>query len=388
MDSLVTERTADVGKPVFRILDPLERFLYESRLSVFIGTVVTLSLLRSGIWFIPNMDMQVLMANNPFSDPFNNPAVYLLWNWLGTFLAWTIHANTLAKFFALHLAFSMAFTASFITLCVRRLKERDARTAIVLFSLLPASFTSYLWVGYDSLTLLLMVVALASTRVMPLPLLAGFLLGMQHFEQAFVATCGVFVAAVLGGEREKEYSTTWATLLVAGTLLGRFALQSLYAAHGVHLLSGRVTFLQVNLGVVLQQFCYHPHAILWSTLGLGWILVIKSLDDGKKAVCYLMPLLGMILLMPIVGDQTRVYALSSFLLISTYWLLKPAFLAPLGGKILSSLFLLNTMMPIIWVWGGLPRWSATPYDVVYALNRTMHLFAVPKDIFPLWPFAF
>jgi hypothetical protein len=371
----------------FKLLDPIEHFIFQSKLWKFLTVVAVLSMVRSGIWFIPNIGAQVLMSQDPFINPFNDPALYLMWNWLGTFVAWLIGATSLRGFFLLHLTFSLLFSAGFATLCVTRLQARDARIAIVLFSLLPASFTSYLWVSYDSLTLLLMVCALATSRFLVLALAVGVLLGMQHFEQAFVATCAIAAAALLRGQREREYSTLWAFTLLAGVVLGRAALNGIYAYHGVHLVSGRVSWLDANLKVVLWQFFYHSQPILWSTLGLGWVLAIKAYDDGKSALSYMLPLLGIMMMMPLIGDQTRVFALSSFLLLSVYWLLNPKFLSGFSGRVVAALFAVGNLMPVSWVWGGVARWSAFPFDVAFVLHHFTTVFNVPADL-GSWPFSF
>ena len=381
------QNEADANSDSFRVLAPIERLIYQSSLLKFLLVTFFLAFVRVGIWCIPNVTSFVAVAKNPFVNPFDNPnAFYVLWTWLGSYIAWLIGANTEAGYLALHFFFNLIFTAGFIALVTRRLDKKDARTALVLFFLLPVSITSYYWVSYDSFTLLLMMLALVSTRVKILPLLIGIILGMQHFEQSMFAVLALCAAFILGGKAEKEYSGTWIFLLLVGVVIGKFILHFIFLRYHVHLNSGRTFWLNSHLSEILQQFWYHMHYILWSTLGLGWVLALKSFDKGRKSLPLLIPLFGLMLLMPIVGDQTRVYALCSFLLLSVYWLLNPEFLTGLNNRVVAGLFVLSNMMPLSWVWGGAPRSSSFPYDVQLILHQAFGWFGVPTAL-DGWPFG-
>lgn len=85
------------------------------------------------------------------------------------------------------------------------------------------------------------------------------------------------------------------------------------------------------------------------------------------------------------ADQTRVLAIITFPLVSTYWLLNQDFLNKLTRRELSLLFTTWALMPWGWVWEGAPKWSAFPYDVAYILHRIFGWFNVPADP-ALWPF--
>jgi hypothetical protein len=369
----------------FKGLDVVERFVYQSSLLKFLAVIAALSLVRVGIWAIPNIQVQLLIAQHPFSNPLTDPNQnYLLWNWLDPLFAKLVHATSMVRFFLLHLIFSIAFSAGFIKILLRRFDERTSRTGIVLFFLFPASITSYFWVGYDSCTLLLMMLAIAVARFSYWPLLVGALLGMQHFEQSFCAAIALLLALILGGNPEQPFGKKWTILVLSGVVLGKILLQLIFLKHHIHVNSGRIYWLGTFFTIMLKQFWFHMHYILWSTLGLGWVLVFKSLDDGKKALPYLIPLFALLLLMPISGDQTRVFAVTSFLLISVYWILNPKFLDGLDGRVVAGLFLLSNAMPLAWVWGGQPRWSSFPFDVTLVLHQFFGWFSIPDLQF--WPF--
>jgi hypothetical protein len=96
-------------------------------------------------------------------------------------------------------------------------------------------------------------------------------------------------------------------------------------------------------------------------------------------------LIGLCLLLPISGDQTRVLAIITFPLIAAYWLFSPDFLGKISRDEISTLFLIWAIMPLSWVWGGCPKWSVLPYDVAYLLHRLFGWFDVPPNP-ASWPF--
>ncbi len=130
------------------ILLRIEDFIFKAAAWKLVTLILLVMLFKTGIWYIPNLDMSLTVALNPFTNPFQDPnAHYLLGNWLSPFLAWLSGIKAFWVFFAFHLGFSIAFTALFIKLAFSRLPERNARIALILFALLPVSATAYFWVG-------------------------------------------------------------------------------------------------------------------------------------------------------------------------------------------------------------------------------------------------
>jgi hypothetical protein len=88
------------------ILEHIDRFIFESKLSKLISWLILASFVKVGIWHIPNIYASYAIAQNPFINPFSDPeAHYLLWSWLGPFLAWCLAINSEALFFIFHLFF-------------------------------------------------------------------------------------------------------------------------------------------------------------------------------------------------------------------------------------------------------------------------------------------
>ena len=175
----------------------LRGWLFESPRYQFAVVLFAVSLLKTGVWYFPSIEAMRQLAVNPFANPFSGPGGdYLIWNWLGPFLAWSLGATSKPAFILFHLLFSLAFTGLFLWLSFTRLPDREARVAVALFFMLPVSATAYFWVGMDSITLFLMLAAFVFPRRGAWAFCIGLLLGMQHFEQGAVAA-GSLLSAVL-----------------------------------------------------------------------------------------------------------------------------------------------------------------------------------------------
>lgn len=367
----------------------IEKFIFESDVWKLVLVIALLTLFKTGIWYIPNMDVSRAIAQNPFTNPFPDPnAHYLLWSWLGPFLAWLIGATGKWQFFAFHLFFSIAFTILFIKVAFNTFSNELARSSLVLFSILPVSATAYFWVSLDSITLFLMLLALAFQDSLTFTFIIGLLLGMQHFEQSFFAAAGLLFAVSISYKQgyTLRYSWKFCLLLLIGVISGKFLLFGLFSYHSIDVNSGRIYWLREHIHILLNQFFFHFHYIIWSVLGLGWLVALRFTDWGGKSVPFFLTLAGLSLsVLPVSGDQTRVMAIITFPLIAVYWLLNQDFLEKLTKREVSLLFTAWALMPWQWVWGGAPKWSAFPYDIAYVLHLLFGWFNVPENP-ALWPF--
>ncbi len=370
------------------ILKRVEGLVFESRPWKLVLVVCAITLVKTGVWYVPNLGCFQAMAQNPFVNPFDNPHQhYMFWSWLGPFLAWAFHATSKWSFFLFHLAFSIAFTLLFIKVVFSRFSDRSARTSLILFSLLPVSATAYFWVGYDSITLFVMLLALAWPRYAMVTFVAGVALGMQHFEQSVFAAGGLLFAILLSRKCNDAlgYSAKFCIALLLGVLAGKLALIGLFKHFAIEVNSGRYYALKLVFHTVLKEFGYHPHYIIWSVLGLGWLAALKYIDRGRKAIPFFATLLGLCLLLPITEDQTRVIAVATFPLIVVYWLFNEEFLSRITTQEVSAVFVMWIIVLWGWTWSGLPKWSVFPFDVVSVLHKLFGWFNVPPDP-SLWPF--
>ncbi len=371
-----------------KILTIIEGFIFQTQRWKFILMMFGLLIVKTGIWYIPNIDATRAMAQNPFVNPFESPlAHYLFWSWLGPYLGWLIGATGKWSYFLFLLAFSLAFTFIYIAIVFSKFSDRVARTSIVLFMLLPASATVYFWVGYDSLLVFLMFLAIAFTKYRILTFLLGVGIGMQHFEMGLVSSAAL-LAAILLNLKFKEninYSIGSAVALLAGIIAGKLALMGIFAYYGIELNSGRTFYFEERFQEFLKQFFFHSQLMWWSILGVGWVVALKYTDRGSKTIPFFLALFGLSLFLFLVADHTRVVAIITFPLLAVYWLFNESFLKGISTKEASGIFVLWVLVPFTWVWEGLPRWSSFPYDVVYGLHRLFGWFSVP-DNYPMWPF--
>ena len=370
-------------------LNQLEKFIFEAKAWKLILALVLLSLFKTGIWYIPIMHGSQMIAQNPFVNPFQaDPnAHYVFWSWLGPFLAWLVGATSKGPFFVFHLLFSAAFTMLFMKVAFDNLPQAQARISVILFSVLPVSATAYFWVSYDSITLFLMMLALAFPRSLVATALAGLLLGMQHFEQGFVAAGGLLFAIAFSHRQGYllRYSWKFCLALLLGTVAGKLLLVGIFDYHDIVVNSGRAHWVREHLDYLLSMFFFHIHAILWSVLGLGWLAALRFTDWGARSLPFFVALAGLCLLLPISADQTRVMAIVTFPLVTAYWLLNGDFLGKIRRVEVALLFALWAIMPWSWVWEGKPKWSVFPYDVAFVLHQAFGWFDVPANP-SSWPF--
>lgn len=372
------------------ILKKVETLVFESAAWKLILATFLISFFKTGIWYIPNIEFSRLIAQNPFANPFSDPnAHYLFWNWLGPFIAWALGAKSKWAFFMLHFAFSLAFSLLFIKIIFSRLPEKIARSSFVIFSILPVSATAYFWVGTDSITLFLMLLAFAYPEYIVVTLLSGLALGMQHFEQGFFAAAGLLFATLLSRKHGDDVgvSIKFCGALLLGIVAGKLILFGIFRYHSIEINSGRIHWLREHVRLLLSQFFFHFHYIVWSVLGLGWLVALRFIDSSErgKTTPFFVALLGLCLLLPVSGDQTRVLAIITFPLITAYWLLNKSFLEKITEKEISLVFLTWAIMPWGWVWEGDPKWSVLPYDLAYILHRLWGWFDIPENP-ALWPF--
>lgn len=373
-----------------RIIATLEKFLYQSKPSRLIAIALAVSFVKTGFWYIPNIEASWIISRNPFRNPFpDRPDFhYLVTSWLSPFLAWCLHIRNQQSFIYFHLLFSIAFTCIFIAFVWRECEDRDARTSIVLFLALPVSTTAYFWISMDSVTLVLMLLLLLVRHRPWLALPIGTLLGMQHFEQGGVAF-GALLAAWLVTfvlKTESQYSIQWAVASLGGVILGKIVLLAIFSHFGMHLNSGRLFIVQEAKDRFAVLLYYHFQYILWSVFGVGWIVVVKYAEQGKAAAHFLVALCGVLPLLALVGDETRVLSIVTFPLVAVCLLLNPGFLRSLSGRFVAAIFGLWLIVPYPWDLGAKPLVSMFPYDLAYFLHQHFGWFHVPMHD-PMWPIA-
>lgn len=370
------------------LVDRLEGFLFRSSLHKLALVLAAVAVLKSGIWHIPNLDTYQQLAENPFAVPlpWEPGSHYLIWSWLGPFVAWVLGATGFTSFFLMHLGFSVMFTALFCWVTIRRLPEATARLALIVFFWLPVSTTAYFWVSLDSLTLLLMMVALGFPSSRAVGALAGFLLGLQHFELATVGFGALLAALVLrGSSRESlRVDVRWCLVVLAGVAAGRAALTAVFHWAEMEVLIDRSYWVGELFVHLVDMFWKYPQLILWSTLGAGWLVLIRYWELGRRALPFTLVFASLLVLCLLVDDQTRVVAVASFPLILVFWLHGDELAGLLEERFITWMTLAWLVVPWIWVWRGRPQTSVLTYGIARWLGQTTGWFEVPDG--SLWPF--
>lgn len=352
----------------------------------FLAVLFTVMFFRTGMTFVAPALLPI--AKDPYHNPFTNPYEhYLFWSWLGPFLAHQVGATTPLTFTLFYLTFSLLFSLLMVRWLFTRLEEPHARIAMLIFALLPVSATSYYWIFTDSLTLFLMACALYVPRNAPALFLIGVALGMQHFEQAFFATGAALFALAWTGRRgvRLAYDWRWALTLLIGAMAGKALLVAIFAHLDIHVNSGRLFWLIKAWALMLRRFAYSYHFALFSAFGVGWLVVIHFLRRPSPETRPVgLAILGLLLLLPISDDPTRVFAIVTFPLVCVYFLRNPSFLATIPRQTVGLLALLWCLVPWMFVWSGKPIVSAAAYDLYTAIHHLLDTRFVPKDPrFPL-----
>jgi hypothetical protein len=371
------------------ILTAAERVVFAWPRARFLALLFALMFVKTGVWHFPAINLSISMARAPFTPAIADPSSqFIMTSWLSPFVAWCLGATSDGAFLLLHLGFSIAFTALFVVHCFSQFDDRTARSAMVIFAALPVSTIAYFWVGIDSLTLLLMLGALMTRHRPVVASLLGFLLGLQHFEQAVVGFGALSAATFLAirfGEKEL-FPLRTGVVVVLAICAGKLALMGLFHMNDV-VTTGRIGWAATYLSNLLSQFWLHSQVIVWGMLGLGWLVVLRYLDQGRSGVILAGTLLALLPVLVLVADRTRVMANVTFPLLFAHWLSNRTFLEALSRREVAGLFVLWAVMPLTWVGGGEPRWSVFPYMLVYAANQLFGWFTLPTENIAEWPFG-
>ena len=368
----------------------LRRAVFGSPRWAFLSVLSAVALVKTGVWIFPNTAAILAIAQDPFRNPF--PADYLghyqMWTWLTPFLAHTVRADEAWSFTLLNLVISLAFLVVLAVALVRRLPEHLARIGVIVLAVLPVSWLPFYGVGPDGLMLLLLAVALVGARRWWVVAGSGVLLGVQHMEQAVVAAGAVILADLIdrrGGRDDAVITWRFGLILIAGALAGRLLLVGIFTASGIGSPSGRLQWIADFAGVLAERAYLGWPWLIWSVLGMGWLVAVFHAMQGRAALSLFVPLAAVLLLTPLVFDQTRVMAIVTFPLLYRAWIANPAFLRDLGRRRAAWLAVAWAVVPVIFVLGARPYGSVLPYSLALLSNWLTGSPPLPNDL-GMWPF--
>lgn len=346
---------------------------------------------KIGVWYHPALWRLLEISINPFDNSaiIDPNAHYLYYNFLGGFVANFFGFNTKISFFLFHFFFSITFFFLYIYFVFQKLDKKLALLSIALFLVLPVSTTSFFWVGYDSITLTIMMLSIIFSLNLPLVLIFGVLLGLQHFELTFLAALSLLILNIYNKLSLKYsfLSLNYSIFIAIGILLGKFLLEYYFNQIGVNINSGRILYTFDYLKYFVFTAYFNFHNVIWFALSIGWLIIIKYFFSKDRNYFFIFIILGQLLILFIVDDQTRVYANLSFLIIFSQILINKSFLQNIKNYEIAVLIFLWLIFPYGWAWQGVLRASMFTYDFAYLLNYFFNLFnneSINSSI--IWPF--
>ncbi len=382
-----------VGAPPVSVTPPsshaasfwLTRWIYQSPPAGFALGLLSVMLLKTGIWVMPNLDVSQAIAKDPFASANH---IYLVTNWLHLFLAWLAGAAHHAwAFMAFHLAFSLGFVATFYLWARHELTDPQARTSLVMFACLPVSGTSFYWLGMDSVTLFLLMLALTTQRHPLAALLVGLTLGMQHFEQAIVALfgLGLYLAFEARNHSYHRSRLPWLGCLAIGAIVGKGTAIAVLHGSDIVVVGDRLAFLREHWPVMMKALAANLHSVLWTLLAAGWFAAIYTLRFGRQMLSFWLAFVPLLAVLLLVEDQTRVFAIVSFPLLAFAWLFNPGFLERFSPRLVTALLAVWLVVPWYWSWRGVAYGSVLPYDLAVISHALWQWPTIPTNAY-LWPF--
>ncbi|HVK91172.1 MAG TPA: VCBS repeat-containing protein, partial [Mycoplana sp.] len=173
-------------------------------------------------------------------------------------------------------------------------------------------------------------------------------------------------------------------LLLLGIIAGKAVLTHLFQHVGIAVAVERFYWVTELAPAMAKEFLASFHFHLWSVLGPGWFVLVRYLDRGWRSAPFVLPLLGLLGLLLLVFDQTRVLAIVTFPLIFVFWLRDRQFLATLSDRFVGWAVLAWVLIPWLWVFGGKPQDSVLPNDAA-VIYRKLLGHQLPEGL-AFWPF--
>jgi len=364
-------------------MNKVARFISSVSVIQLLGILLLIQFFKTGVWVIPNIEGSFVISRDLTRNPFSDPnAHYLMWSFLGPVLAHLLSINTLSGFILMHFLLTLAGVVIYLLGLQKNLPHYELKKSLIVYFSLPIAGTIWYWVGMDGITFLLMASILVFNRHWFIVLPLSILLGINHFEQGFVAFLILLIASVI--IRLHRIKTPvdyrWCLLVLLGIIIGKTLLAYWFFIHELTVL-GRFYWLKQHFKIMLKQWFTHPHVILFSFFGTGWFFVsaaLKRLEYLRMALLCSLALL--IVLSLISGDQTRVIALTSFPLLHVFLIANKDFLRRVNEKEIAIIFIAYILVPWAWCWGGDPKVSAFPFDLMWIVDHLFGTHLLPKDI--------
>lgn len=310
---------------------------------------------NSGFWFMPNLTYQYDVSQSLMKVPFDDSSAHYIYTNYFEPLLFGILGGTTFDMYILYVSFVSGlffflFAIWFINYHGKEVAVHQYKLFLVVT--FPLFMIPFYWIGMDGMTMLLMLLVMINLYN-PIVFLPATLLGIQHFEQGFLAF------SIFGGSivlnylftKDKKYISIFKRLaiIILSILIGKLFLILWFSFMDVGLSGDRNSYLKNNLKSFLFMWKSSWYFIAWSLLGVGWILV---LSNAKKLWVLIVTILVVFLLTAIVGDQTRVGVILLFPSLFFWVMMYKELWQNISRDFVFLVVILYLLIPVSVVWGG------------------------------------
>ena len=283
------------------------------RLAVLVAGVLAAAIVLCGVGYVPLIDVHVAIAHDPLAPLHElGRRGYLLSSPGLVLLAYVLHATTKVLFAGLGLVLVALGLAWQVWLAKRHHGDGGARMVAIAWFAAPLAAVLVTWLGQPDPITVIAAGTLVLARARPLLVLAGFVLGFDHFEAGvpILASTGLLLVA----ERRAWLDTVLAAIGLAG---GKLALVAWQTAHDQDPIS-RLAYVRETgwERYVIAAFGNVP-AWLYSTFSVAWPLVALAFVAAGRGVRRAMIASALLAAVTTLAtlDSTRVFALVSWPLV-------------------------------------------------------------------------
>lgn len=348
--------------------------------------------LKSGIWVMPNIEIQYRVSQSLTANPFSDPdEQYLFLNYFSPMLFGLLGGRNLTSFILFSAAIALLFLMIFAGWFVKYHGEEVAlnRYGLLTALVFPAFAIPFYWIGMDGMTLLLILAALIALQSSVWMILSAFfmlLLSFQHFELAIVGfSLLIFTLFLPLAWKDKShigylYKALWA---VVWLVMGKVIMTVVFHVLGIEILGDRLIFMQKYLLEFLRQWKASWPWALYAIFGMGWFLILSHFRNAWPLV--VAALLTFFALL-IFGDQSRVSTIITFPSLF-YWVFANRKIWKNRKPIENGIVLLYIVVPFVYVWGGQPFGSMDKYDIELVKKVNRNDLKICGEVSPWTPFV-
>jgi hypothetical protein len=314
---------------------------------------------------MPNIQLQYEVSQSLTSIPFTNiNQQYLYLNYFEPLVFSLIGGGT----FKGYLLFNLLISILFLTLLFSKFLSIHEKAIlkypfkVIVLALFPVTMIPFYWIGMDGMTLLLMLLIMVFFES-KWGYLISFLLAWQHFEQGLVSLLllggSVFIYWLFNREELIWSHFKQVLLLIIFLLLGKLFLISWFYFMDISLVGGRTDYFENNIMQFLSEWKRNWLFILYSLIGVGWLIVVKFYKETWPVI-----LTAVITLFftAIVGDQTRVGVIVMFPSLMYWVFMNKSLLLCLSNKFVMFTIILYASLPVVIIWGSLQS-SVFDFDI-------------------------